>query len=70
MSSRGKQLTLQCGYEFFGADNVLFGADYPFGPDSGRFWLDETLPSVEAMDVPEADREAILGGNLLDLIDR
>ncbi|GGM63048.1 aminocarboxymuconate-semialdehyde decarboxylase [Halarchaeum rubridurum] len=70
VSSRGKQLTLQCGYEFFGADNVLFGADYPFGPDGGRFWLDETVPAVEAMDVPESDREAILGGNLLDLLDR
>ena len=68
VSSRGKQLTLQCGYEFFGRDNLLFGADYPFGPSGGRFWYRETVPAVESMDVPAADREAILGGNVRELV--
>ena len=68
VSSRGKQLTLRCGYEFFGPDNLLFGADYPFGPSGGRYWLRETIPAVEAMEVPEADRDAVLGGNLLELV--
>lgn len=69
VSSRGKQLTLRCGYEFFGPENVLFGADYPFGPNGGRFWLKETIPSVEAMEIPEEERDAILGGNLMGLIE-
>lgn len=69
VSSRGKQLTLRCGYEFFGPENVLFGADYPFGPNGGRYWLEETLPAIESMEIPEEERDSILGKNVLNLIE-
>lgn len=54
---------LQCGYEFFGPDKILFGSDYPFGPEEGRYYLREALRSVNELKIPPEDKEKILAGN-------
>lgn len=64
----GSVSALQCGYEFFGAEHMLYGSDYPYGPDHGRKWLGDT-ESVRQMDVTEAELDQILGGNLQSLIE-
>ncbi|MDX1747594.1 MAG: amidohydrolase family protein [Halobacteriales archaeon] len=60
---------LRCGYEFFGPDNVVFAVDYPLGPDAGREWLEDTIPAIEGMEIPEGDKEKIFGGNIQRLLD-
>ena len=51
---------LMCGYDYFGADHIVFGTDMP--------WYDEnavrnTINAVEAMPIPPADRQKIFEGN-------
>jgi len=57
----------ECAHDLFG-DNLVFGTDYPFGPDRGRAGIEKGLAAVEAMDVDEADRAGILSGNVRDLV--
>jgi aminocarboxymuconate-semialdehyde decarboxylase len=48
---------LAAGREFFGADRVLFGSDYPFVP------IELSLNPLRAWELPEAEKQQILGGN-------
>jgi len=69
VSSQGESYPLECGLEFFGADNVVYSADYPFGPDKGQYWATEIIPLIEDLDIPEADKEKIFSGNIKRLLD-
>ena len=60
----GSAAALECAREFFGADRVVFGTDYPFGPGRGRAKAEAAIASVEAADLTEAERKAVYGGNL------
>jgi len=64
----GTAAALPCGLAFFGADRMLFGTDYPFSPDRGEVYLKENLAIVKAMDLPEVEKEKILGGNAKKLL--
>jgi predicted TIM-barrel fold metal-dependent hydrolase len=56
----GSASALRCGLDFFGADHVVFGTDFPF---EGERVPVEILRSVRELDVSARDRGAILGGN-------
>ncbi|MBW1862903.1 MAG: amidohydrolase [Deltaproteobacteria bacterium] len=62
----GSTAALMCGYEFFGADHMLFGTDMPLGPDYGLTM--ETIRSVENMEVPDYDKEKIFKQNAIRLL--
>lgn len=64
----GSVAPLEAAVDFFGADHMLFGTDYPFGPDRGRRWLRDTVRSVEAADLTGAQRDRIFGGNVVELL--
>jgi len=49
--------------EFFGADRVVCGSDYPFDMGAGR-----PAEIVRALDLPAEQEEGILGGNALRLL--
>lgn len=53
----------QCGYSFFGAKRMLYGSDYPFGPEAGEDFIRENLFGVKALPIPTKEKEMILGGN-------
>ena len=57
---------LQLAIDFAGADPILAGSDYPHQIGSLRKMLD----SIAALDVSEAERAAILGGNAARLLIR
>lgn len=59
---------LRCSLEFFGPENLLFGVDYPFGPDAGRDWLDGGIDALDALGLEDRTRMQIEGGNLRDLL--
>jgi len=59
-ASRG----LDCGLDFFGAENVVFATDAPFGP------IAETRDALLAGDLAAAARTAILSGNAEKLMRR
>jgi aminocarboxymuconate-semialdehyde decarboxylase len=57
-----------CGYAFFGADRLLYGSDYPFGPEAGEDFIRENLACVKSMAIPDDEKEKILGGNAQKLL--
>jgi aminocarboxymuconate-semialdehyde decarboxylase len=61
---------LQCGRSFFGSDRIIMGTDYPFGPQQGEYSARDTLDEIKGADLPQAEKELILGENLLRLIRR
>lgn len=48
--------------QHYGPERLLFGSDFPFGAPGHE------LRKVEALNLPRADLDKILGGNILDLI--
>ncbi|HEX9162718.1 MAG TPA: amidohydrolase family protein [Thermoanaerobaculia bacterium] len=57
---------LQLAIDFAGADHILAGSDYPHQIGS----LKKMFDSINALEIPESDRAAILGGNAARLIIR
>jgi aminocarboxymuconate-semialdehyde decarboxylase len=62
----GNTPALMCGYDFFGADHLLFGSDAPLGPSYGVTL--ETIKSVERMNIPEGEKEKIFLQNAMKLL--
>jgi aminocarboxymuconate-semialdehyde decarboxylase len=48
---------LRCGYEFFGADKVVFATDTPLGP------IKPAIAALKALDICDSDRRKIFSGN-------
>jgi predicted TIM-barrel fold metal-dependent hydrolase len=65
----GNTPALMLAYGFWGADHLIFGADMPLGdPAFGRGSYAQTIGAIEAMDVTEAEKRMILGGNIARLL--
>jgi aminocarboxymuconate-semialdehyde decarboxylase len=64
----GTAAALPCGHAFFGTERMLFGTDYPFSPEQGELYLRENLRIVKEMNLPDADKDQILGGNAKKLL--
>ena len=62
----GSTPSLMRGYDFFGADHMLFGTDAPLGPGLGLTL--ETIRSVEEMSIPDSDKEKIFLQNAVNLL--
>ena len=57
-----------CGYAFFGPDRMMYGSDYPFGPESGEDFIRENLLGIKKMSIPEEDKKKILGESARKLL--
>lgn len=68
VSSHGESYPLRCGYEFFGADNVVYSSDYPLGPDRGEFWPEKIMGAIDDLEIPAAHRRKIYEGNATRLL--
>ena len=53
---------LRCGYEFFGADRVVFATDTPLGP------IKPAIEALKQLDISDADRRKIFCGNAEKLL--
>jgi len=60
---QGNTANLMCARAFFGADHLLFGTDFPFVRD-----LSMNVRAVEAMEIPEDEKKAILEDNVRRLL--
>lgn len=68
-SSLGASYPLACGYEFFGADNIVYSADYPLGPGGGESWTTHILQAIDDLDISEEEQSKIYSGNVKQLLD-
>jgi predicted TIM-barrel fold metal-dependent hydrolase len=65
----GNPSALMCGYHFFKADHLLFGADFPLGDtEKGARNLRKTVNAIERMDITEAERRQIYEDNARKLM--
>jgi aminocarboxymuconate-semialdehyde decarboxylase len=58
------QPALRMAYDFFGADKMVMGSDFPLPIGD----LEAAVPSIRQMDIPEADKKKILGENVRRLL--
>lgn len=63
----GNDSALLAGYSFFGSDHILFGTDYPFGPEEGEKFLRLTSDSIKNFDIPQEDKDKICYKNAMRL---
>ncbi|MGH7416710.1 MAG: amidohydrolase family protein, partial [Candidatus Rokuibacteriota bacterium] len=50
---------MESGLEFFGADHVLFGTDFPFDPERGPGFIRDTIAAMERMRASAEDKAKI-----------
>ena len=60
----GSKPALRCGYEVFGPKHLVYSTDYPWGPQGGRIRLATYANNIREMEIPESEKEEILGGNI------
>ncbi|MBN2063101.1 MAG: amidohydrolase [Deltaproteobacteria bacterium] len=65
----GNPSALMCGYAFFGADHMLFGADFPLGDtERGNRNYRQTINAIEQMDISDEERKKIYEDNARKLM--
>ncbi len=60
----GSAAAMRCGLEFFGAEQVMYGTDFPMGPSDGEEWPVEVLDTIRSLGLGQADLDNVLAGNL------
>ncbi len=60
-ASFGVKETIETGLKFFGRDRIVFGSDYPFGPEQGIKYLRDTLNAVKSMNIDDETRKRYYG---------
>jgi predicted TIM-barrel fold metal-dependent hydrolase len=59
---------VRCGYEFFGAEHILFGTDMPYDNELGFRFVRQAVEAVEQMDVPDVAKKMIFEDNARQLL--
>jgi aminocarboxymuconate-semialdehyde decarboxylase len=59
----GEVAPTRCGHAFFGTDHCLFASDAPFDFEQGRYLLRNTIAAVNALEISQAEKDAIFSGN-------
>jgi aminocarboxymuconate-semialdehyde decarboxylase len=54
---------LMCGYDFFGAEHLLFATDMPHDSLGGERYIRDTIAGVKRMDISESEKRMIFEGN-------
>jgi uncharacterized protein len=55
--------TLRCVKDFFGAERMVLGTNYPYGPEEGCLLVKNSLKAIDGLELSPVDKEKILGGN-------
>jgi len=64
----GSAAAIECARTFFGTDRVVFGTDYPFGPQRGRAKLRAAIEAVDSATLGAEEQAALYGGNLRTIL--
>jgi len=59
---------MQCAYEMFTSERLLFGSDYPFGPDRGQRFIRSNLAAIDTLRLGDRDRKKVLVENARALL--
>ena len=58
----------RCGHDFFGTAHSLFATDAPFDSEVGRGLIRNTIAAVNALEIPQSEKDAIFSGNAKKLL--
>jgi len=65
----GNPTALMCGYDFFGADHIVFGIDFPLGDiEHGNRNYRQTINAIEQMGITDEDKKKIYEDNARKLM--
>jgi predicted TIM-barrel fold metal-dependent hydrolase len=64
----GEVAPTRCGHAFFGTGHCLFATDAPFDSEQGRGLMRNTVAAVNALEIPQTEKEAIFAGNARALL--
>lgn len=64
----GEVAPTRCGHAFFGTPHCLFASDAPFDSEQGRGLLRRSIDAVNALEIPQAEKDAIFSGNAKKLL--
>jgi predicted TIM-barrel fold metal-dependent hydrolase len=64
----GEVAPTRCGHAFFGTEHCLFATDAPFDAEEGRYLTRNTIAAVKALEISQADKDAIFSGNAKKLL--
>jgi len=60
--------TLRCVKDFFGADQMVLGTNYPYGPEEGCLLVKNSLKAIDGLELSGTEKEKILGGNAAGIL--
>lgn len=66
--TQGSVSSLMSTYDMYGAEHMLLGSDFPFGPQEGRRFAEVAIEAVEQMPIQEAEKEMIRSSNVARLL--
>src|ERR1700759_2640181 len=64
----GEIAPTRCGHAFFGTDRLVLATDAPFDSEQGRGLMRNTVAAVNALEIPQAEKDAIFEGNARKLL--
>jgi aminocarboxymuconate-semialdehyde decarboxylase len=64
----GSTPAIECAGSFYEEGRVVFGTDYPFGPQRGRAKLRTTIEAIERAALTDEERADLYAGNLRTLL--
>jgi predicted TIM-barrel fold metal-dependent hydrolase len=64
----GEIAPTRCGHAFFGTGKCLFATDAPFDSEQGRGLMRNTIAAMNALEISQAEKDAIFSGNAKKLL--
>jgi aminocarboxymuconate-semialdehyde decarboxylase len=59
---------MDCAYQFFGSEKLVYGSDYPFGPAEGESFIRSNHAALECLRLTQAENEKVLFRNSENLL--
>jgi predicted TIM-barrel fold metal-dependent hydrolase len=64
----GEVAPTRCGHAFFGTGKCVFATDAPFDSEQGKGLMRNTIAAVNALEISQAEKDAIFSGNAKKLL--
>lgn len=59
---------IMCGYNYLGANHIVFATDYPFGPGNGETAIRRSVEAINELKVSAEEKAMIFGQNTAKLL--
>jgi len=60
--------SVMCCVSFFDINHVVFATDYPFGPDGGRGFLEQSVQTIDSLELSQEQKMRICSANAKALL--